>query len=274
MEEEDPSPQSNMIPLGLKAIAQEFTKAVLRECGSSEDGEEPILYSNKNLYEFSERYFRNLSEEKNGTKSILCSIHQLQHLRNSLKGEEYIKLSSLFTHAEISGLSEESINAATQLTLRASGGDDDIENITCDTELHCIKFIAVCLSLVPCDGLVDVVDNCVLIFENSRDLLVAIETFSSLDSTHRVRLNNLATALKQHPCDTITVAILRDIHPELSLIQTPAPPPTDSFNMLTSRQSTPIVVSYTADDKAGDRPGTGITHQPDVMSFFDRPNTA
>eukprot|EP01060_Flectonema_neradi_P008331 TRINITY_DN15959_c2_g1_i2.p1 TRINITY_DN15959_c2_g1~~TRINITY_DN15959_c2_g1_i2.p1 ORF type:complete len:288 (+),score=58.83 TRINITY_DN15959_c2_g1_i2:9-872(+) len=269
MEESDSS--KNVIPPELRCIAQEFTKAVLRECGTDEEEEgDPILYSDRELYKFAERYFRRLAGEKNSTKTKLCTLDQIKILRNSLQGRTTTPLSVLFEIAESSGLSEDSINAATQLTLRASGQEDDIEEITAETEVNCISFIAICLSLVPSNGLVDVLDNCVLVFGSSVDILAAVETFASLDSTHRVRLSNLANCLRQNPCDDITPALLRDIHPELVDIESP-PPISDRFS---SRQCTPIIVSYTPEHEVGDRPGTGLVHQPDILTLFDRPGTA
>ena len=279
------------LPPGLKALLQDYTKAVLRECGTpcnpdaaaaaaaatSEQQQPPTppaLWDAGALYRFSSEYFQAKAAERRAVKGLLIAdigtVHKLSRAlgvaaaaaqeaeaeaeERRATGFPEMPLGLVASAAEEVGLSEEVIDRVVQLTLRAGGwGADDEDGVTGSTPVNAVHFVALCVALVPSKTLYDTARSVVAVLRCSALLVHAFACFAALDPGHAPQFHSLVAHLAAHPATYDSAAMLQETYPELACLGKPTVPGTASAApSRPGTASTPVVVSHSQHADAAD----------------------
>ena len=230
------------LPDALTTLLQEYTKAVLRECATTDVSGVPIsgdpeVWGKRALCEFSAAYFTRQGERARGVaevalrdRSIVAELvaslriaetaaeAELSPEEAAQNGYPHLPLSCVLEEAESCGIPDATLNQVVQLTFRASGQDEHHEDITGSTPINAIHVCALCASLHPTSqqkGLRGVVESCLELFKHSSTLATAFECFIALDPVHRGEFSALRDVLLENPGVYGSMAMLSGVYPGL-----------------------------------------------------------
>eukprot|EP01062_Namystynia_karyoxenos_P056862 TRINITY_DN47793_c0_g1_i1.p1 TRINITY_DN47793_c0_g1~~TRINITY_DN47793_c0_g1_i1.p1 ORF type:complete len:351 (+),score=109.56 TRINITY_DN47793_c0_g1_i1:98-1054(+) len=225
------------LPPELQLIVGDFTKAVLRECPEPPEGAPPpALYADGSLFRFAAEYFAGLAAREadrveplpagaEGTDLVRRLIVRLQLLPEGEEEDDeepLLPLSVVLLAAEDEGISEEAIDAVTHLAVwTTQGGQEDVDpgNVGPGTPVNAVHFCALCLSLVPSDGVWGAVSALVDTFAySSAHLAAALECYALIDDVHTSGLLRAADAVREHPGQRLTPGLLKELCPGIETL--------------------------------------------------------